>query len=307
MCNKVALLRSVRVVLVLVLAPCIGWGQQVSSYAEIEANRQALIEWQSEEERDVDFYIDSAPIEGGIGTTVALIVDDLDLEDAGSALDGPAAWCQFLFLHLNVKTCVHGENDEGRWIRMYMGKKSYQTPKKAEEIELQFNSGVTGDGVNWVNLTADEGPYGTSDYFVGLSAIPAENGTYAQLRSSQKASGVATGAMNFYYKTLARDKIGFSVVGTDKKGNTKYSTGAQAMLERNVVRYLLAIDVYMQSPADAGTDAFLERAAMWFDETERYPEQLHEVDRDDYLKNKKKEYKNMLEMQAEIDAAATAD
>ena len=91
---------------------------------------------------------------------------------------------------------------------MYMGKKSYQTPKKAEEIELQFNSGVTGDGVNWVNLTADEGPYGTSDYFVGLSAIPAENGTYAQLRSSQKASGAATGAMNFYYKTLARDKIG---------------------------------------------------------------------------------------------------
>ena len=83
MCNKVALMRSVSIALALVLAPCIGWGQQVSSYAEIEANRQALIEWQAEEERDVDFYIDSAPIEGGIGTTVALIVDDLDLEDAG--------------------------------------------------------------------------------------------------------------------------------------------------------------------------------------------------------------------------------
>ena len=55
MCNKVAPMRSVSVALALVLTPCIGLGQQVSSYAEIEAKRQALIEWPAQEQRDCDF------------------------------------------------------------------------------------------------------------------------------------------------------------------------------------------------------------------------------------------------------------
>ena len=32
---------------------------------------------------------------------------------------------------------------------------------------------------------------------------------------------------------------------------------------------------------------------MWFDSTERYARQLHEVDRDDYLAMKRNEYKRM--------------
>ena len=36
-----------------------------------------------------------------------------------------------------------------------------------------------------------------------------------------------------------------------------------------------------------------QRLATWFDSTERYARQLHELDRDDYLAMKRSEYKRL--------------
>ena len=70
------------------------------------------------------------------------------------------------------------------------------------------------------------------------------------------------------------------------------------MLERNVIRYLFALDAYMQTYNSTGESPMLERAEMWFDATERFPEQLHEVERDDYLRDKAKEYANQQQLQS---------
>jgi hypothetical protein len=181
-----------------------------------------------------------------------------------------------------------------------MGKKSYQHPDKAVAMELSFTSGVSDDAVSWVELKADKGPYGTSDYYVGLYTIAAEEGAYIQITSSQKVGSAAKAAMNIYFKTAARSKIGFSVVGTDKKGEPVYSSGELAALERNVARYLLALREYMLTRHLHGVDGFRVRYAPWFDATEQYHLQLREVDRDDYLRDKEKEYLNQLQLQTEV-------
>ena len=54
------------------------------------------------------------------------------------------------------------------------------------------------------------------------------------------------------------------------------------------MRYYLAIDGYVAAPAPAQLEQRLET---WFDATERYPRQLHELERADYLAMKKVEAK----------------
>ena len=250
--------------------------------------------------KECPLYARSISNEGEVATAVAIIVEGVDIEEASVVLQGPGAWCEVMFLHLNIKSCIHGENEDGQWIRLYMGRKFYQDPRNVEQIEMAFSSGATDDGVRWITLMAEEGPFNTSDYRFVLSAIPAENGTYVQLGSSQKAGRAASWAIKLYYATLARGKIGFSVVGTDRNGNPEYSKGDEAMLERNVVRYLIAITAYMQTYEIPGVEGMRKRAELWFDATEEYAAQLREVDREDYLRAKEREYQHQLELQSEI-------
>jgi hypothetical protein len=54
--------------------------------------------------------------------------------------------------------------------------------------------------------------------------------------------------------------------------------------------HYLAIDAYLGSlaiPADKRVD---QRFATWFEATEQYPRQLHELDRQEYQQMKKNEY-----------------
>jgi hypothetical protein len=52
------------------------------------------------------------------------------------------------------------------------------------------------------------------------------------------------------------------------------------------MRYYLAIDDYVAAPAPTQLE---QRLATWFDATERYPRQLHELEKSDYLAMKRVE------------------
>lgn len=270
---------------------------QVPGYEAMVSRHADFTEWLIHDSQGMEFRTESQPVEGGLEARIALSIPDIDIADARAALASPEAWCEILFLHLNVKACIHGETDTRQWVRLYMGRKFYQDVADTEMIELDFASGVSEDGVSWVKLTADEGPYNTSDYYVGLSAIGHEDGIFAELKSSQKADGTINSAMDLYFMTLARDKVGFSVVGKRWNGDPEYVGGTQGMLERNVVRYLLALRAYMQTLDIQGTDELQRRFALWFDATERYPEQLREVAREDYLRDKAREHDQQQRLQ----------
>ena len=88
--------------------------------------------------------------------------------------------------------------------------------------------------------------------------------------------------------TIGSDKVGVTSTSKDAAGQPEYVGGVRGVVERNTMRYYLAIDAYMDAPKQLEP-----RLAAWFDSTERYARQLHEVERDDYLAMKRNEYKRL--------------
>ena len=69
-----------------------------------------------------------------------------------------------------------------------------------------------------------------------------------------------------------------------------YIGGVRGVVERNTMRYYLAIDAYLGALSTAPLKQFEKRLQAWFASNEKYPRQLHEVDRATYLDMKRREY-----------------
>ena len=90
--------------------------------------------------------------------------------------------------------------------------------------------------------------------------------------------------------------MGFTVAEPARAGREPtYIGGMRGVVERNTMRYYLAINAYLDSLAAPPEKQLEKRFRDWFDATERYPKQLHEVDRDAYLRMKRNEYQRQLE------------
>lgn len=92
--------------------------------------------------------------------------------------------------------------------------------------------------------------------------------------------------MKSYLATIGSDKVGFTATGDPGTAKPGYIGGVRGLLERNTMRYYLAIDAYLAT-LDKPLD---QRLGRWFDATEQYPRQLHEVERQDYMEMKRDEF-----------------
>jgi hypothetical protein len=63
----------------------------------------------------------------------------------------------------------------------------------------------------------------------------------------------------------------------------------RGVMERNTMRYALAIEAYLNSLAAPPTGRLETRLNEWFTLSEKYPRQLHEMERGEYLALKQKE------------------
>jgi hypothetical protein len=90
--------------------------------------------------------------------------------------------------------------------------------------------------------------------------------------------------------------VGFSkeqASSTEAKRPTdaRWVGGVRGIIERNTMRYFMGLSCGLQF---AGTDApaqrFAQMAPCWYDDTERYPQQLREMARQEYLDMKGAEY-----------------
>ena len=97
-------------------------------------------------------------------------------------------------------------------------------------------------------------------------------------------------AMLAYFNTAGRNKVGFSVTGTDQGGKPIYIDGMRGLIERNTMRYYLAIESFLGSLTAPKDAQFEKRINDWFTAVERYPRQLHEMEKTDYFVMKRKEY-----------------
>ena len=89
-------------------------------------------------------------------------------------------------------------------------------------------------------------------------------------------------ASKAYLATFGLGKVGFTVTGKQPSGEAELVDGMLGLIERNAMRYFLAVDAYTAAPDDVE-----KRLALWHAATERYPRQLHDLGEAEYLKIKR--------------------
>lgn len=65
--------------------------------------------------------------------------------------------------------------------------------------------------------------------------------------------------------------------------------GMRGVIERNTMRYYLAVEAYLGALATPMPAQIEKRLNDWYAGVERYPVQLHELGRDEYLDLKRRE------------------
>lgn len=209
---------------------------------------------------------------------------------AAPALQGMAHWCELLILHLNVKNCSAAGKAPNEVLSLYLGRKFDQPLEDAYRVDFKYSSAAVGNDYLKVQLKADTGPLSTRNYRLALEAIPLDaKHSFIHMSYSYSYGLTARLAMQGYLATLGSDKVGFSIVGKDDDGKPLYIDGVRGVVERNTMRYYLAIEAYLGALSAPPADRLDKRLRDWFAATERYPVQLHELERDDYLAMKRHE------------------
>lgn len=207
------------------------------------------------------------------------------------ALAGSQVWCEILILHLNTKSCRISQEQQETTLLLNVGKKFDQPVEDSFLLTFAWQLRDRQADYLRVLLSADDGPLSTHDYRITLEAVPLENGTTFMHLSYAYGFGV-TGkiAMLAYFSTVGRVKVGFTEVGRQEDGKPVYIGGMRGLVERNTMRYYLAIEAYLGALTLPPASQFEKRINDWFAAIERYPRQLHEMEQREYLDMKRHEY-----------------
>ena len=192
----------------------------------------------------------------------------------------PREWCEVLVLPFNVRKCEAGADG----LSLFIARHKDSGVEDTYRIDFRFRAEAEASDYLRIVLRAPSGPFGTHDYRILLEAAPADpSRTILHLTYSYAYGLVSQLAMQAYLSTAGADNVGFTVEGRDGDGRPVYVRGMRGVMERNTMRYYLAIEAYLASllaPPGGREDA---RLHAWFDATERYPRQLHEMTLERYL------------------------
>lgn len=233
--------------------------------------------------------LESTQSSGELRGDIYSIVDH-PFNQVEDALKGVAVWCDVLILHLNVKHCQAGQSAQGSTVALSLGKKHDQPLADAYKVNFIYQLGAATPDYLRVQLGAKEGPLGTSNYRILFEATPLDAWrSFLHMSYAYEYGFAGRMAMQGYLATIGRGKVGFSVVGKTAEGQPVYVDNVRGVVERNTMRYYLAIDVYLGALSLPPAQQQEKRLHDWFMATEKWPRQLHELDEADYLAMKRKE------------------
>lgn len=218
-------------------------------------------------------------------------VVDYPFSTFNAALSNPAHWCDAMVLNLNVKYCHMASNQAGNVLTLNIGKKYFQPLADTYRIEFKYQDVIATSNYFATEFDAKEGPLGTSDYRILIEATPLKNGhTFLHFTYAYSFGLAGRLAMQTYLATIGRSKVGFTITGKHSDGQPTYIQGIRGVVERNTMRYYLAVDAYLAA-LTAPADVQLEKSLQyWYNDSEQYATQLHEVELDEYLDMKRKEF-----------------
>lgn len=219
------------------------------------------------------------------GDVYAVVEHPLAQVEAG--LQEAQNWCAVFMLPYNTKRCEVEAGNRGTRLSMYLGRKK-DTPI-AEAFRIDFRYAVAARTADFLKLelNAASGPLGTRDYAIMFEATSIEGArTFLHLAYAYSYGMVSRVAMGTYLSTVGASKIGFTVDGRGPDGKPRHVGGMRGVIERNTMRYFLAIDAFLEAQSAPPAERLDRRLVDWYDASERYPLQLHELDRAEYLEMK---------------------
>jgi hypothetical protein len=219
-------------------------------------------------------HVDSAESSNSLQGDVYAVLDH-SFDQVKEAMTDPDAWCDIMLLPFNTKGC----QANGNQLSVRIGRKSNQPAEQAYRIDFAFSNVASGANYLDTRLNAGQGPFGTRDYHINVEAIPLDGGrTFMHMSYAYGFGGTGRFAMQAYLATAGASKVGFT------------TNGVRGAVERNAMRYYLAIDAYLNTMDVPAGERVQKRIDNWFTQTERYPRQLHEMDRGTYVEMKRQEY-----------------
>lgn len=275
-----------------------GWGAeaQADSQQALLAKYPAIAEKLQKSPFGAPIYLQSAESDSSSRVDMYGILNR-PFNAVKAALQTPPNWCDITSLHINIKACTFRKNGELWQLTLYSGRKFYQPPSDGYPLKLRFRTVSQQPQFLDVALSADDGPLHTHDHRMRLQAAPLDAGrSFIHFSYSYRYGAMARMAMRSYLNTLGRDKVGFSTVA-GKDGKRYYITGERGAIERNAVRYYLAVESYLDSLSYPESGRFERRLSEWYDLTAKYPRQLKEDEKGEYLSMKKREHMNQVNLQ----------
>lgn len=286
-----------QVLITLLLACCLGPVQLVRAAddaASLRDTRQRLTQQLKHNPFQRQLFLVSTESASRLKGDIYAVVDYPFATVNGALNDpkrGPANWCDVLMLHLNTKSCGASADNLGSLLSVNIGRKVEQALADTYRVQFNYRTAVASPEYFRVELEADSGPLRTKDYRIVLEAVAIPgNRTFLHLTYAYSYGMAGRMAMQTYLATVGSDKIGFTPTGGPATSPTGYIGGVRGALERNAMRYYLAIDAYLGALSSAPDTRQEMRMTTWFDATERYARQLHEVERPEYMQMKRKEY-----------------
>lgn len=255
-------------------------GAQSADAEALAANFQALRDRLAHSPFGRPVLLQASSTANGLKGEVHAVVDRPMAEIAAS-LGRPEQWCEAMLLHVNNRACNVAEAASNPVITLSVVHRYDRPLDSAFKLAFDFHPIESTPRHLALRLDAARGPMGTSNYRIEFEAIPIdESRSFLHFSYAYDESTLTSIAMQAYLATFGRAKVGFTITGQKADGQPEYIRGMHGLIERNAMRYFLAVDAHL-----AGRDPLVRRNA-WFSAIERYPRQLQEFDRETYLELK---------------------
>jgi len=258
-----------------------------SSAQALRATHQRLSDKLDKSSFGRPVQLDSMETADGLQGDVYAVVEH-PLAEISTALKGSAHWCEVLTLHINNRRCSTASGPQGReMLTLYVVRRYDKPIDQAFELPFVYRVASATPEHLMVELSAESGPLGTSNYRVTLEAVVLdERKSFLHFSYSYDHNTMVRLGTMAYLATFGSDKVGFTVLGKTPEGQPDYIRGLRGLVERNAMRYFLTLDAYLSAPGPEQAD---RRQRRWFAAAEQYPRQLHEVDLDTYLALKRED------------------
>lgn len=222
--------------------------------------------------------------------------------DVSNMLQSASDWCDATMLHINIKMCINNnaqhkpQSNATPTITLFVGQKEYQTPAQSYRIDYHYRATTKTARFIQVELTAPTGPMDSKDYRISVEVIPIDDhSSFMHFSYSARYALFSRLMLDTYLATLGRNKVGFTKTGIENDGKPIYIKGLQGIIERNSMRYFLAINAYLDTASLPTNKRYIASLNEWYDFSLKYKRQLYELDRAQYLDIKRREHANRLQ------------